>query len=87
MKTTSGWMILPLLCAASVAMAQEGGQQESAGAAEPVAAPAPVQVQEQEQEQATVRQTVRRQGADMRRCLQLKTHAAIIRCAESGRKP
>lgn len=83
MKTTTGWMILPLLCAASIAMAQEGGQQESAGAAAPVAAQAPVQVQEQ----ATVRQTVRRQGADMRRCLQLKTNAAIIRCAEPGRKP
>jgi hypothetical protein len=85
MKTTTGWMILPLLCAASVAMAQEGGQQDAAGTPEPVAAqaPAPVQVQEQ----ATVRQTVRRQGADMRRCLQLKTHAAIIRCAEPGRKP
>lgn len=83
MKTTTGWMILPLLCAASVAMAQEGGQQASPGAAEPVAAQAPVQIQDQ----ATMRQTVRRQGADMRRCLQLKTHAAIIRCAEPGRKP
>lgn len=83
MRTTRGWTILPLLCAASVAMAQEGGQPDAAGAAEPVAAQAPVQVQEQ----ATVRKAVRRQGADMRRCLQLKTNAAIIRCAEPGRKP
>ena len=83
MKTTTGWKILPLLCAASVAMAQEGGQQDAAGMAEPVAAQESVQVQQQ----ATVRKDVRRQGADMRRCLELKTNAAIIRCAEPGRKP
>lgn len=85
MKTTTGWKILPLLCAASVAMAQEGGQQDAAGGAEPVAAQESVQVQAQQQ--ATVRKDVRRQGADMRRCLELKTNAAIIRCAEPGRKP
>lgn len=29
----------------------------------------------------------RRQGADMRHCLELKDNKAIIRCAESGRRP
>jgi hypothetical protein len=83
MKAKIGLMILPLLVAAGGAMAQEGGQQGAAGAAEPAAAPtqAPVQAR------AEMRKEVRRQGADMRRCLGQKSNAAIIRCAEPGRKP
>jgi len=84
MKTKIGLMILPLLVAASGAIAQEGAQQ---GAAEPAAAQEQDQVQAQVQERAETRKEVRRQGADMRRCLDLKTNAAVIRCAEPGRKP
>lgn len=39
------------------------------------------------QDQAATRKAKLRQGADMRRCLNLKTNEAIIRCAEPGRKP
>jgi hypothetical protein len=83
MKTKIGLMILPLLVAAGGAIAQEGGQQGAGGAAEPAAAQEPDQVQER----AGTRKEVRRQGADMRRCLDQKTNAAVIRCAEPGRKP
>lgn len=79
MKTKTGLMMLPLLCAAGSAMAQEGAQQR----AEPVAAQERARFQAQDQ----TRKDVRRQGADMRRCLDLKTNEAIIRCAEPGRKP
>jgi len=80
MKTKTGLMMLPLLCAVGSAMAQEGAQQQRA---EPVAAQERARFQEQDQ----TRKDVRRQGADMRRCLDLKTNEAIIRCAEPGRKP
>lgn len=80
MKTKIGLMILPLLVAAGGAIAQDGAQQ---GAAEPAVA----QEQAQVQARAEKRKDVRRQGADMRRCLDLKSNAAIIRCAETGRKP
>ncbi|MBW8327640.1 MAG: hypothetical protein K0M48_00275 [Thiobacillus sp.] len=83
MKTTIGLMVLPLLCAAGVAMAQEGGPPGAASAAGQAAEQEQVRVQAQ----ATERQDVRRQGADMRRCLNLKDNRAIIRCAEPGRKP
>lgn len=39
------------------------------------------------QEHAATRKAKPRQGTDMRRCLNLKTSEAIIRCAEPGRKP
>jgi len=80
MKTKIGLVILPLLVAAGGAIAQDGAQQ---GAAEPAVA----QEQAQVQARAEKRKDVRRQGADMRRCLDLKSNAAIIRCAETGRKP
>lgn len=83
MKMTIGLAVLPLLCGAAVAMAQEGGQPGVAGAAEPVAAQEPIRTQER----AQTRKKVQRQGADMRRCLELKDNRAIIRCAEPGRKP
>lgn len=81
MKTIFGLMLLPLLCAASVAMAQEVRPDTATPAAESVA------VQNKAPDQAA-RPAVRpRRGADMRHCLGLKTPKAIIRCAEPGRKP
>lgn len=75
-------MALPLLCVVGVATAA-GGEKEAMGAqGEPVA----VQDKVQAQEQMTVR-GVKRQGGDMRHCLDKKTTKAIIRCAEPGRKP
>lgn len=77
-------MVLPLMCAAGAALAQ--------GSA-PDGAPGVETMQEQEQPQApaqaqlATRPVMQRQGADMRRCLQLKSNRAIIRCAERGRKP
>ena len=88
MKMKIGLMLLPLLCAAGVAMGQ---------GAEPGAAAAPDAAQAPDRNQVQPRTDVRdshdryrgkpRQGRDMRRCLKLKTNAAIIRCAEPGRKP
>lgn len=83
MKTTIKLMAVPLLCGASVAMAQEAAQPEAARATEPAA----VQEQVVVQERVTTRKEVRRQGADMRHCLDRKDSKAIIRCAEPGRKP
>ena len=80
MKTTMQLIVVPLLCAAGAAMAQEG---QSAPAGEPTAA----QEQVRSQEQAGTRKKVERQGADMRHCLDRKDSKAIIRCAEPGRKP
>lgn len=87
MKMKTGLMMLPLLCTAGLVSAQ---------GADPDAAAAPGAVQTpdmQGQRQGEVRDShdryagKRRQGRDMRRCLNLKTDAAIIRCAEPGRKP
>jgi hypothetical protein len=87
MKMKISLMVLPLLCAAGLASAQ---------GADPAAAAAPSAVQTpdmQGQRQGEVRDShdryrgKPRQGRDMRRCLNLKTDAAIIRCAEPGRKP
>ena len=88
MKMKIGLMLLPLLCAAGVAMGQ---------GAEPGAAAAPDAAQAPDRNPVQTRTDVRdshdrysgkpRQGRDMRRCLKLKTNAAIIRCAEPGRKP
>ena len=89
------WLImLPLLCMSGVAMAQDAGPAE--------AAPAQVQTREQVQERAKEQdqdqakgqakdqkaksKVKRRQGADMRHCLDKKDNKAIIRCAEPGRK-
>lgn len=81
-------MLLPLLVAANVAMGQ-GVEPEAAVA--PDEAPAPDK--NQVQRRGDVRDShdrymgSLRQGRDMRRCLNLKTNEAIIRCAEPGRKP
>jgi hypothetical protein len=82
METKPGWMILPLLCVAGIAMAQDMEKDNRVEPAEPVAAR--VQVQAQEKTTAT---RVKRQGGDMRHCLDKKRTQAIIRCAEPGRKP
>lgn len=81
-------LLLPLLAAANVAIGQ---------GVEPGAAPATDEAQipgkSQVQPRAAVRDShdryvqERRQGRDMRRCLNLKSNEAIIRCAEPGRKP
>jgi hypothetical protein len=87
MKMKVGLMLLPLLCAAGAAMGQDT---EPGAAASPGAAQSPDM---QGQRQGEVRDShdryrgKPRQGRDMRRCLNLKTDAAIIRCAEPGRKP
>ena len=83
MKMKISLIVLPLLCAAGGALAQATDQ-----------APGAAQTPDmQGQRQGEVRDShdryreKPRQGRDMRRCLNLKTDAAIIRCAEPGRKP
>ncbi|MBN8771465.1 MAG: hypothetical protein J0I46_07875 [Thiobacillus sp.] len=83
MKRTIGWMTLPLLCAANLALAQDAMPAAAAAPADTAEAPATVQAPAQ----MAPNKPMRRQGRDMRRCLKLKTNAAIIRCAEPGRKP
>ena len=73
-------MALPLLCVAGVATAEGVGKDAMGAQGESVA------VQEQVREKATAGK-MKRQGGDMRHCLDKKTDKAIIRCAEPGRKP
>ena len=73
-------MALPLLCVVGVATAAGVEKEATGGEGEPVA------VQEQVREKATAGK-VKRQGANMRHCLDRKDSKAIIRCAEAGRKP
>ena len=73
-------MALPLLCVVGVATAEGVGKDVMGGEGEPAA------VQEQVREKATAGK-MKRQGGDMRHCLNKKTDKAIIRCAEPGRKP
>lgn len=72
-------MALPLLCAAGVVLAQ-------GGAADGAATMETTQAREQAQAQMTVRKPRPQEGPDLRHCLELKTNAAIIRCAETGRR-
>ncbi|MDO9467922.1 MAG: hypothetical protein Q7J36_11535 [Thiobacillus sp.] len=75
-----GHLAWPLLCIAGMAMAQANN---------PEAAPAAAAVQEPAPQQVVVRTStrpLRETGPDLRRCLELKTQAAIIRCAETGRR-
>lgn len=83
MKMKIGLMTLPLLCAANLALAQDATPAAAAAPADTAEAPAMVQAPAQ----MAPNKPIRRQGRDMRRCLKLKTNAAIIRCAEPGRKP
>jgi hypothetical protein len=88
MKMKIRLMLLPLLCAAGVAMAQ-GAEPGAAAAPDATQAPDSNQVQPGTHARDGHHRHMgkRRQGRDMRRCLKLKTNAAIIRCAEPGRKP
>lgn len=74
-------MGLPLLCAASVVLAQ-GGASEGTTTMETTQ----TRDQAQVQVQVTVRKPRPQEGPDLRRCLEMKTNAAIIRCAETGRR-
>ena len=80
MKTKTGLILLPLLCAANVAMANGAGKDGAAGPATAAVAPAKTQARMQ-----THRPRHLPQG-DLRRCLDRKSNAAIIRCAETQRK-
>lgn len=88
MKT---WIIaLPFVCAASVAMAQDGAQPDTMmapaerAAAESRAADAPAA--------AATKHRATRQGArslprgDVRHCLDRKTRAEVIRCSETRQR-
>lgn len=90
MKMKIGLVLLPLLCVAGVAMGQDVEPGAGAAAA-PDAAQAPdrnpVQPRTDVRDSHDRYSGKPRQGRDMRRCLKLKTNAAIIRCAEPGRKP
>lgn len=82
MKMQRGLITLALLGVAGIAMAQGS---EPGAAAVPAEAAAPDKMPVQVQKPAPHK--VKRQGGDMRRCLNQKTNKAIIRCAEPGRKP
>lgn len=85
MKTKFGLVLLPLLCAASVAIAQDAGPNAAPPSAANVAVPDKMPARVPDQAASPVARP--RQGADMRHCLGLKTPKAIIRCVEPGRKP
>ena len=73
-------MMLPLVCVAAGALAQNLEQQGEARAET-------TQKQDKAQTQVAPGKETQRQGADMRYCLALKSNREIIRCAEPGRKP
>jgi hypothetical protein len=88
MKTKTWLMALPVLCMEGVAMAQGAAQDEAqvqseAQAREEAQVQDKAQVQVQEQKASTRK----RQGADMRHCLDKADPREISRCAEPGRKP
>lgn len=75
-----GHIAWPLMCIAGMAMAEADYS---------TTAPAAAAVQEPTPQQVVVRTStrpLRETGPDLRRCLELKTQAAIIRCAETGRR-
>lgn len=77
MKT---WFItLPFLCAVGVSFADDVGKE---GAAEQAVATNSTQ----SRESMHARAPKRLPAGDMRHCLDLKSNAAIIRCAETRRK-
>lgn len=80
--TKIGFIVLPLLCAAGLAMADGMENAGSAAQTETAAAPAKAPAHHR-----MVRHGVKRlPRGDIRHCLDLKTNAAIIRCSETGRK-
>lgn len=75
-----GHIAWPLLGIAGMAMAQADYSATAPAAAavqEPAAQPVVVK---------TSTRPLRETGPDLRRCLELKTNAAIIRCAGTGRR-
>ena len=75
-----GHIAWPLLGIAGMAMAQaDYSTTAPAAAAVQESAPQPVMVK-------TNTRPLKESGPDLRRCLELKTNAAIIRCAETGRR-
>jgi len=74
-----GFIALPLWLMASAGMAQDAERAADPAPAAPAAQAAAAP--------AEAAKPKRRQGADMRRCLELKDDRAITRCAEPGRKP
>ena len=80
MKMKTGLILLPLLCAANVAMANGAGKAGAAGPATAAVAPAKTQARMQAHRPGHLPR------GDLRRCLDLKSDAAIIRCAETCRK-
>ncbi|MFO7543569.1 MAG: hypothetical protein R6W97_12295 [Thiobacillus sp.] len=74
------FVLLPLLCAASVAMADGMDREVAADPATYAVAPAKTQ------DRAVRHRSSRLPSGDMRHCLDMKTNAAIIRCSESRRK-
>ena len=94
MKTKFGLMLLPLLCAVSGAMAQGVEKEGAADQPEAVAAPAEpaaIPAKAKAPAKATSRGRMGTRSptslptGDMRHCLDLKTRAEIIRCAETRR--
>lgn len=86
MKT---WLItLPLLFAVNVAMAQ--GVEKEGAAAQPEAVAAPERAQTEAQTRAATQTSAtsrtKRQGGDMRHCLNRKGNKEIIRCTEQKRR-
>ncbi|MDA8128664.1 MAG: hypothetical protein M0Z73_08225 [Betaproteobacteria bacterium] len=91
MKLKTLLVIFPLLGAAGVAMAQSEGVDKQAPAspaqaAAPAPGPSPVQAQTKAKARHSRHKAAHRQGRDVRRCLDAKTNAAVIRCADPGRK-
>ena len=87
MKMKTSLMMLSLLCVTGIAPAQSAD--DPAAAVAPSAAPdkQPGLPQGEVRDSHDRYRGKPRQGRDMRRCLDQKTDAAIIRCAEPGRKP
>ncbi|MDQ1316095.1 MAG: hypothetical protein QG662_2204 [Pseudomonadota bacterium] len=80
-----GLVALPLLlCVVGVAMADGVDREAPADPAQPVAVRG--KIREQAQEPAPARRTARLPQGDLRRCLDLQTNEAIIRCSETRRK-
>jgi hypothetical protein len=76
-----GFIMLPLLCAAGVAMA-EGESERAADQKETVAVPGKAQAHYR----VVKNKPKRLPGGDLRHCLELKTNEEIILCSETRRK-
>lgn len=80
-------MMLPLVCAVNAAMAQGAETGGPAAQTEPVKTQEMARTQEnaQTREKATASRN-KRQGGDLRHCLDRKTNKEIIRCSEKNRR-